>query len=290
MGRQWSRQDSLAYARWLATRHYENFHIVSFLLPRSLHQDFYNIYAFCRWADDLADETGAVSESLRLLEWWRAQVLSMYAGQASHPVFLALLGTVKTHSLPQDPFLHLIHAFVQDQTVTRYNNWEELYEYCRHSANPVGRLVLYLCGYSDAERQQLSDATCSALQLANFWQDVSIDLGKNRIYMPLDVLARHGCPVGDVEALRFTPAFRNAMRELVGTARDLFHRGLPLSRMVDRRLSLDLELFSRGGLRILDKIERQNYNVLSRRPKIGRPERVLLLISALLRWSFGRAA
>jgi len=290
MARQWTPQDSLLYTRWLSTHHYENFHLVSFLLPRRLHQDFYNVYAFCRWADDLADETGDAAESLRLLKWWRSQVLALYAGEATHPVFLALLGTVKDHSLPKDPFLHLIRAFVQDQTVTRYQTWEDLYQYCRFSANPVGRLVLYLCGYSDSGRQNLSDATCTALQLANFWQDVSVDLHKNRIYLPLDVLARHGCPVEDVEALRFTPEFREAMCEMVEVARNLFHRGLPLSRMVNPRLSLDLELFSRGGLAILDRIERQDYDVLSRRPRIGKPDRVLILLSTLLRWAIARAA
>src|ERR1019366_1231949 len=162
-------------------------------------------------------------------------------------------------------------------TVTRYATWDDVYAYCRYSANPVGRLVLYLCGYSDAERQRLSDATCTALQLANFWQDVTVDLLKDRVYLPLDLLARHGCPVEDLQAHRFTPAFRESMREAVPQARQLFLEGLPLCGMVERRLSLDLDLFSRGGLRVLEKIEEQDYNVLAARPAISKSERVRLL-------------
>src|SRR4051794_34962513 len=257
-----------AYTRWLATNHYENFHVVSFLLPKRLHQDFYNVYAYCRWADDLADETGDTAESLRLLAWWRGELDRMYAGRdvgsevdsrvgpdvgrASHPVFAALAPTVARYGIPRQPFSDLIDAFVQDQTVTRYRDWDELFNYCRCSANPVGRLVLYLCGYSDEKRQRLSDATCTALQLANFWQDVTVDLLKDRIYIPLDVIERHGYTADDLFAHRFTPGFRETMREIVEKARELFHVGLPLSGMVDRRLALDLDLFSRGGLRVLE--------------------------------------
>ncbi len=290
MNRAWAKDESLAYTRWLATNHYENFHVVSFLLPKRLHQDFYNVYSFCRWADDLGDEIGDTAESLRLLAWWREQTLRMYRGQADHPVFVALEETSRKHDLPPEPFLDLIAAFEQDQTITRYQTWEALFEYCRYSANPVGRLVLYLCGYRDAERQRLSDSTCTALQLANFWQDVSVDLGKDRIYLPLEVLSKHRCSFQDVEARRYSPAFRDAMKESVEVARDLFLRGLPLARMVDRRLSLDLELFSRGGLKILEKIEERGCDVLSGRPKIGRVERVTLLVGALVRWALPAAA
>ena len=272
-----------AYTRWLATHHYENFQVVSFLLPKRLHQDFYNVYAYCRWADDLGDEMGAPAESLRLLAWWREQLEAMYAGEAAHPVFVALRGTVARHSIPQEPFAELIRAFEQDQTVTRYAAWEDVYAYCRYSANPVGRLVLYLCGYSDAERQRLSDATCTALQLANFWQDVAVDLEKDRVYIPLDVLARHGYTIEELHARRMTPAFREVMREIVARARELFVEGLPLSSMVDRRLALDIDLFSRGGLRVLDKVAAQDYDVLSRRPAISKAERVWLILGSLVR-------
>jgi squalene synthase HpnC len=290
MRRTFSPGEANAYTRWLATHHYENFHVVSFLLPKRLHQDFYNVYAYCRWADDLGDEMGDTAESLRLLAWWRVELDAMYAGRAAHPVFVALQPTVEKHGIPREPFADLVHAFIQDQTVTRYRDWEELFEYCRCSANPVGRLVLYLGGYSDSERQRLSDATCTALQLANFWQDVTVDLLKDRVYIPLDVMARHGYSVDDLYARRFTPAFRNVMGEIVEKAQKLFEVGLPLVRKVDRRLALDIDLFSRGGMRVLDKIRDQGYDVLATRPAISKAERVRLLATSLARVAFQSAA
>jgi squalene synthase HpnC len=284
----YSPSEAETYTRWLATHHYENFHVVSFLLPKRLHQDFYNVYAYCRWADDLGDETGDREESLRLLEWWRGELDALYQGRATHPVFVALSATVRRYAIPREPFADLIQAFVRDQTVTRYRDWEELSGYCRYSANPVGRLVLYLGGYRDAERQKLSDATCTALQLANFWQDVTVDLAKDRVYIPLEIMERHGCGVEDLRAPRATPGFRETMREAVAKARALFREGLPLVGMVDRRLALDIDLFSRGGMRVLDKIERQGYDVLARRPAISKAERAGLLARSLARLAFGR--
>jgi squalene synthase HpnC len=281
--KKYSPAEALDYTRWLATHHYENFHVVSFLMPKRLHQDMYNVYAYCRWSDDLGDEIGDTAESLRLLEWWRGELEAMYEGRATHPVFVALGPTVERYGIPRQPFSDLIDAFVQDQTVTRYRDWKELFGYCRNSANPVGRLVLYLFGYSDAERQGLSDATCTALQLANFWQDVTVDLLKDRVYIPLDVMARHGYTVEDLFARRFTPGFRETMREIVEHAHVLFHEGLPLVGRVDRRLALDLDLFNRGGMRVLEKIEQQGYDVLAARPAISKPERVLLLLRSLAR-------
>jgi squalene synthase HpnC len=288
--RVWTLDESLAYTRWLATHHYENFQVVSFLLPKRLHQDFYNVYSFCRWADDLGDEIGDTSESLRLLDWWRAELHRMYQGSATHPVFVALQGTAAKHALPQMPFDDLITAFEQDQRVTRYRTFQEVFEYCRYSANPVGRLVLALCGYQDPARQQLSDATCTALQLANFWQDVTVDWQKDRVYLPLDLLEKHGYPVEGIAARQFDPRFRAVMQEAVGVARELFLKGLPLAGQVDRRLAIDLELFSRGGLKVLEKIERQDYNVLAARPSVNKLERVALLLSAVTRRAFSRAA
>ncbi len=271
------------YTRWLATSHYENFQVVSVLLPKKLHQDFYNVYSFCRWADDLGDEMEDTSESLRLLGWWRRELDAMCRGEVKHPVFVALEGTVRKYGLPKQLFSDLITAFEQDQTVTRYRDWDDLFGYCRNSANPVGRLVLRLCGYGDPERDRLSDATCTALQLANFWQDVTVDLLKDRVYLPLDLLDRHGYTLAELTALEFNPRFREAMREAVGVARKLFIEGLELPKMVNRRLGFDLELFSRAGMRVLDKIERQEYNVLARRPVVSKFERVELLIGCLLR-------
>lgn len=291
MEKAWTLEESVAYTRWLATHHYENFHVVSFLLPKHLHQDFYNVYSFCRWADDLGDEMDDPAESLRLLEWWRGETVGLYDAPAAarHPVMVALAGTIERHDLPREPFLDLIHAFVQDQTTTRYRTLADLLGYCRYSANPVGRLVLYLCGYRDAARQRMSDSTCTALQLANFWQDVSVDLGKGRIYIPLDILERHGSSEREVLDRRCTPQFRAALAELVAQARRLFAEGLPLARTVDRRLALDLELFNRGGLKILDKVEARNFDVLSGRPSISKVERAGLLVSSLVRWAFSPA-
>ncbi len=282
MARSYAPAEARRYTAWLATHHYENFHVVTFLLPRRLRQDFYNVYAFCRWADDLGDEIGDTEESLRLLGWWRGELDAMYAGKTPrNPVFVALGETVGRHNLPKELFVNLIRAFVQDQTVMRYNDWDELFEYCEYSANPVGRLVLCLCGYRDEERQTLSDATCTALQLANFWQDIPVDLKKGRIYIPLGAMERYGYTEEDLAAGRESPAFRAVMREVVGIARGLFARGMPLVGKVDRRLAVDIDLFSRGGMLVLDKIEAQDYNVLRRRPSVSKAERVKLLLGAL---------
>jgi len=275
--------ESLEYTRWLATHHYENFHVVSFLLPKNLHQDFYNVYSFCRWADDLGDEIGDTHESLRLLSWWRSELQAMYRGQTGHPVFVALKDTVDRHAIPIEPFDRLIRAFEQDQTVTRYANFDEVFAYCVNSANPVGHLVLYLCGYRDPERQALSDFTCTGLQLANFWQDIRVDLEKNRVYLPLNLLEKHGYTVDELFEGKEDKRFREIMQEAVAVADDLFHRGLPLIKTLNRRLALDIDLFSRGGMRILEKIKDQNYNVLRRRPHISKAERVVLLIQCLPR-------
>jgi squalene synthase HpnC len=289
--RRFTPEESLIYTRWLATNHYENFHVASFLLPKDLHQDFFNVYSFCRWADDLGDEIGDTGESLRLLAWWREELDNLYAGGAArHPVYIALGGTIERRRLPKEPFADLITAFEQDQRVTRYRNWDEVLGYCRYSANPVGRLVLYLCGYTDPELQRLSDATCTALQLANFWQDVTVDLQKDRIYLPLDLLEKHGYSEQELRDLQYTPAFREAMREAVGVAENLFRQGLPLVGKVNRRLALDLDLFNRGGLFVLEKIRRQNYNVLGGRPAIGKLERTGILLRSLLRVALQRAA
>ena len=269
------------YTRWLATHHYENFHVVSWMLPRRLRQHFYNVYAYCRWADDLGDEVGDAAHALELLDWWGTELTLCYEGQPCHPVFVALAQTIREFDIPAQPFLDLLTAFRQDQTVHRYDTWEGLLGYCRCSANPVGRLVLYLFGYSDAERRRLSDATCTALQLANFWQDVSRDLDKGRIYIPVEALQRHGLEVRDIESRVFDQRHAALMRELIARTRELFAQGWPLAASVDRRLSVDIELFSRGGLAILDAIESMGFNTLAKRPAVSGPRRLVLLGRAL---------
>src|SRR5580698_6309670 len=200
------------YTRWLATHHYENFNVASWLLPKQLHQHFYNVYAYCRWADDLGDEIPGRERALELLDWWERELNACYQGRPNHPVFVALKETIVAKDVPKQPFADLLKAFRQDQVVKRYPTWDSMIDYCVYSANPVGRLVLYLCGYRDKARQELSDATCTALQLANFWQDVIVDLEKDRVYLPLDILARHGYPVEDLFKRHFDPRFRAAMR------------------------------------------------------------------------------
>jgi squalene synthase HpnC len=196
-------EEAQAYTRWLATHHYENFNVASWLLPKELHQHFYNLYAYCRWADDLGDEIPARERALELLDWWERELDACYEGRPSHPVFVALRETIAAKDVPKQPFADLLKAFRQDQVVKRYPTWDAVLDYCVYSANPVGRLVLYLCGYRDEERQRLSDATCTALQLANFWQDVSRDLEIGRIYIPLDRAAAHGLSEQDIVGRRF---------------------------------------------------------------------------------------
>jgi squalene synthase HpnC len=265
------------YTRWLATHHYENFNVVSWLLPKELHQHFYNVYAYCRWADDLGDEIPDANRALELLDWWERELDACYEGQPRHAVFVALRETVVVKDIPKQPFADLLKAFRQDQTTKRYPNWDAILDYCVYSANPVGRLVLYLCGYRDEERQRLSDATCTALQLANFWQDVSRDLEKGRIYIPLDIAGSHEVSEADIVAKNFTGAYARLMKELIARTRTLFNQGMPLAKLVDSRLSIDLEMFSRGGLAVLDAIKSEGYNTLQYRPSIGKGKQARLL-------------
>ena len=271
------------YTRWLATHHYENFTVVSWLLPNELHQHFYNVYAYCRWADDLGDEVPETQRALELLDWWEEELNACYEGRPSHAVFVALHETIIAKDIPKQPFADLLKAFRQDQTVKRYPTWESVLDYCVYSANPVGRLVLYLCGYRDEARQRLSDATCTALQLANFWQDVSRDVEKRRIYIPLDIAGRHCVSEDDIVSRRFSQNYVALMRDLIRSTRALFGEGLPLAQQVEGRLSVDLEMFSRGGMAVLDAIETQGYDTLNRRPSISKAKQASLLAMVLFR-------
>jgi squalene synthase HpnC len=270
------------YTRWLATHHYENFNVVSWLLPKELHQHFYNLYAYCRWADDLGDEIPQKERALELLDWWERELDDCYGGRPSHPVFVALRETINAKNIPKQPFADLLRAFRQDQTVKRYPTWDSMIGYCVFSANPVGRLVLYLCGYRDEERQTLSDATCTALQLANFWQDVDRDLEKGRIYIPLDVAATHSLTEADLVERRFDHRYVNLMKDLIARTRTLFTQGAPLSKMVGGRLRIDLDMFTRGGVAVLDAIEAMHYDTLHHRPSISKAKQVGLLGRSLL--------
>lgn len=283
-----SLSESRVYCAQLARTHYENFSVATWFLPKRLRQDFYNVYAYCRISDDLGDEVGDAAASLALLDEWQRELDACYEGSPKHPVFVALAETVGFYDIPQHEFSDLLRAFRQDQTITRFDTFNDVLAYCRYSANPVGHLVLYLCGYRDSERQQLSDFTCTALQLANFWQDVSIDYAKGRIYLPLEDLRRFAVTEQDIAAQRNTPAFCAMMQFEVERARDWFESGLPLIAQVDRELAVDLDLFSRGGQEILNAIERQDFAVLGNRPKISKPRKLALVARAALGKLFTR--
>ncbi len=268
------------YCHRLARSHYENFSVATWFLPKKLRQDFFNVYAYCRISDDLGDEVGDPAASLALLDEWQAELDACYSGSPRHPVFVALAETVTKFDIPRHEFSDLLIAFRQDQTITRFETFDDVLAYCRYSANPVGHLVLYLCGYRDAERQQLSDYTCTALQLANFWQDVTVDYAKGRIYLPLEDLRRYSVTEQDIAEKRNTPAFCEMIKFELERARQWFGRGLPLVGRVDKELAVDLELFSRGGQEILTAIERQGFAVLGRRPVISKPRKLALVARA----------
>ncbi len=273
--------EAQAWCRTLAESHYENFHVATWFLPKRLRTHFYSIYAYCRVSDDLGDEVGDAAQSLALLDFWNRELDACYRGEARHPVFVALAETIRVCDIPRQPFADLLVAFRQDQTVTRYRTMEDVFGYCRNSANPVGHLVLYACGYREPELFTLSDFTCTALQLANFWQDVREDDRRNRIYLPLADMERFGATEQQIHERRFSPEFRALMEYEVTFARQLFQQGMPLIERVDRELAVDLALFSSGGQEILRAIERQNYDVLRARPVISKPRKAGLLLRAL---------
>jgi len=273
--------EAQAYCQRLAGSHYENFSVASWFLPKALRPHFHAIYAYCRISDDLGDEVGDPALSLVLLDQWGQELDACYEGRASHPVFVALGETIRACSIPKAPFADLLTAFRQDQTVTRYASMGELLGYCRCSANPVGRLVLYACGEASEERFRLSDATCTALQLANFWQDVRKDYAIGRIYLPQDDMRRFGVDEAILAGGVATPEFRALIQFEVEGARRLFHEGRPLSGLVGRELALDLELFSRGGLEILRAIELQGGDVLASRPALSKTTKARLILWAL---------
>ena len=294
-------QQALDYCRNLAETHYENFHVATWFLPKALRPHFHVIYAYCRISDDLGDEVPDRSAALALLDLWGRELDACYDGRARHPVFVALGETIRTCGIPKEPFADLLAAFRQDQTVTRYETMDDVFGYCRNSANPVGHLVLYACGEAGAdvreENFRLSDLTCTALQLANFWQDVRVDFAKGRVYLPQADMRAFGVTDATIKQGIATPEFRALMRYEVDHARALFERGLPLIGRVNRELAIDLDLFSRGGLEILRAIERQGYDVLSARPAISKRTKLSLALRALggkalpfMRLSPGKAA
>ena len=272
--------EAQAFCERLARTHYENFSVATWFLPKRLRPHFYSIYAYCRISDDLGDEVGDPQQALALLDDWERELEATYTGQPHHPVFIALRETIRACEIPQHEFVNLLKAFRQDQTVRRYETFDDVLGYCHYSANPVGHLVLYVCGYRDPERQELADCTCTALQLANFWQDVSIDWQKGRIYLPLEDMRLFGVSEREIAERRPTPEFLKLIKFEVERARDWFERGLSLVGRVARELAVDIELFNRGGQEILGAIERQGYDVLRRRPVISKPRKLWLVMRA----------
>jgi squalene synthase HpnC len=274
-----------AYCRRLATTHYENFPVVSWMLPKALQQPFCNLYAFCRWADDLGDEAGDPQRALELLDWWRSETERCYAGELRHPVFGALKPTIDRFAIPREPFLDLISAFVQDQTVREYDNFAQLADYCRRSANPVGRLVLLVCEQSTPQNIAWSDSICTGLQLANFWQDVARDSALGRIYLPREDYERFGLERGDFPLRVTTENFRDLLKFEVERARQFLINGLPLVEHLPGRLQVAIDLFARGGLRILERIERMHYNVWEMRPRVTKFDALGLLAASCVRYA-----
>lgn len=280
----WDYASAHAWCRELARTHYENFHVGTLLFPPRAREHAFNVYAYCRWSDDLADETGGDTErSLALLAWWRGLLDACFAGEARHPVFVALRETARACELEKEPFARLLDAFEQDQRVFRYETFEDLLGYCRNSADPVGHVVLALLGHRDDHRRALSDRTCTALQLANFWQDVENDLRRGRIYVPLEDMRRFGVNEEDLALPAAGREVRELVRFEVDRTRALFHEGLPLARTMTGRARFDVDLFSRGGIAILDAIARQDFDVLVRRPRLGKVRKLALLGGCVVR-------
>lgn len=264
--------EAYAWCGRLARSHYENFTVASWLMPRAMRPHMHAIYAYARIADDFADE----ERSLARLDDWERGLDAAFAGAPEHPVFVALAETVRRFDLPREPFADLLRAFRSDVNFAGFETLEDLLGYARYSANPVGRLTLYLFGYRDAERQRLSDLVCSGLQLANFWQDVAIDFAKGRIYFPRQDMARFGVTREALGAGRVGAEFVALMRDEIAVARAMLREGAGLARAVDRRLARDVLMFAGGGIRILRAIEDAGYNVFRARPKLGKRDYLAL--------------
>jgi squalene synthase HpnC len=276
--------EARAWCHSLTTSHYENFHVATFFLPKRVRPHFDSLYAFCRVSDDLGDEVADPHTALRLLENWGRMLDQCYDAPAEsrHPVFVALRPTIEACNLPRNLFHDLLRAFSQDQVKTHYETWDEAVDYSRYSANPVGRLVLMICGYRDERLALFSDKICTALQLANFWQDAVRDSDIPRRYIPSEYMLRYGVAEGQIEGRVFTPQFRAMMQALVARTRLMLHEGAPISSLVDSDLAITLNLFRQGGEAILDGIAAQDYDVLRGRPIVTRRTKLTLLVHALL--------
>lgn len=277
-----SAEQARRYTRELATRHYENFPVLSVFVPGRLRQHFANVYAYCRWADDLGDEVADRQEAFGLLEWWKVQLEECYNGRPTHPVMIALKETIDQFHIPRKPFLDLIAAFQQDQRLQRYETFEQLLDYCSKSANPVGRIVLYLCERHTDANVEMSDQVCTGLQLINFWQDVARDYDIGRIYIPQVDLDRFGVSEAQIAERRYDGSFARLLEFEVQRAERLLQSGLPLANQMPGRLRIVISLFARGGLAIAAKIRSRRFDVLSSRPKLRKWDFAALFARALV--------
>jgi squalene synthase HpnC len=277
-------EEAQAWCRDLATTHYENFHVATFFLPRKVRPHFESIYAYCRVADDLGDEVADPAVATRLLDTWGVMLDECYDApeRSMHPVFVALHKTIRECNPPRELFLDLLHAFQMDQVKTEYGSWEELLEYSHYSANPVGRLVLWVCGYREERLGLLSDKVCTALQLANFWQDVVEDAERGRRYLPGEAMLRFGVDEGQIVGRVFTPEFRAMVQSLVARTREMLLEGGEISKHVDKELAVVLDLFRKGGEAILNGIAAQDFDVLRGRPVVTKTRKLGLLMEAFV--------
>lgn len=287
--KRWTSAEAFDYCRKIALGHYENFPVGSLLVPRAQRRHFYSIYAFARAADDFADEgTLTRAERLASIGHWREQLTRCARGTAAHPVFIALAETIDACDLPLQLFHDLLDAFTLDVERSRHASFEDLLSYCRCSANPVGRLILLLFGYRDEELHARSDDICSALQLTNFWQDILVDLAKDRIYIPQQYFEQFGYSEADLRAHCYDARYISMMTSLAEQTRALFVRGRPLCRQVAGRLSIELRLVWLGGTSLLGALTAQRFNIFAHRPTISRAQKLQILVKALLPGMFPR--
>lgn len=270
--------EAQVYCLDLARSHYENFSVLSYLVPYRLRQDVANIYAYCRWTDDIADEMDSIAQSQFLLDWWSGLLCDCFEGVALHPVFVALRSTIEKHKLTAEPFEALIGAFVQDQTKTRYQSDSELDRYCEGSANPVGRLLLALANVRDEESKRLSDSICTGLQWVNFCQDIRLDALRGRIYLPKRRWGERLITESDILAGECTEPLRETLADWCRAAEQKLLDGLPLVRRLPYWLARNVQLFARGGLALLRQVEEQRYDVWSQPIGVKRSTKIRLLL------------
>ncbi|MBI4428802.1 MAG: squalene synthase HpnC [Ignavibacteriales bacterium] len=280
----WSSRDAFQYCERITYDHYENFPVASLLLPRDRRKYVCAVYAFARTADDFADEPGlTTAERIESLNEWEEHLNESLNDSARNPVFVALAETIDRFQIPPELFRNLLQAFREDVTVHRYESFDDVLRYCRNSANPVGRIILLMFNYRSDSLLQLSDSICTALQLANFWQDIRVDLEKDRIYVPREDMRDFGYTEEEFVKRMFTPQFAHMLSFEVERTREFFFKGKPLVAEVGKDLAWELTLTWNGGMRILEKIEQLEYNVFRVRPKLTFPDKLRLLITSLIK-------